>query len=100
MIVSKETRALSRTTDPDTSREAAQTVPVQTAKNAALRCVEQYPFMTAQELERQAGVYNGVIRKRLKSLERDGLIKKVGTNTCSVTGRRAAVYVATSYESK
>jgi ribosomal protein S25 len=100
MIVSKITRALSRTTDPTTSHEAAQTVPVQTAKNAALRCVEQYPFMTARELEKQAGVENGVIRKRLKSLERDGLINNVGTNTCSVTGRRAAVYVATSHKNK
>jgi ribosomal protein S25 len=100
MIVSKETRALSRTTDPATSHEAAQTVPVLTMKKAALRYIENYPFMTARELEKQAGVENGVIRKRLKSLERDGLIKNVGTNVCSVTGRRAGVYVAKTYESK
>jgi ribosomal protein S25 len=100
MIVSKETRALSRTTDPATSHEAAQTVPVLTMKKAALRYIENHPFMTARELEKQAGVENGVIRKRLKSLERDGLINNVGTNTCSVTGRRAAVYVATSHKNK
>tara|TARA_R110000824_G_scaffold11593_8_gene50826 strand:+ start:689 stop:988 length:300 start_codon:yes stop_codon:yes gene_type:complete len=93
MIVSKEIRALSRTTDPNTSHEAAQSVPVQTMKNAALACVKQYPYLTARELERQAGVENGVIRKRLKSLERDGLIEIIGTNICSVTGRRANVYI-------
>tara|TARA_R110000824_G_scaffold129388_2_gene290619 strand:- start:286 stop:657 length:372 start_codon:yes stop_codon:yes gene_type:complete len=84
--------ALHRTTDPETSRAAADAAPVLTMQKLALRYIAQFPFCTARELEKVAGVENGVIRKRLKALERTGRIRMPGTRRCSITGRIANVY--------
>lgn len=93
MIVKDEAAcALYRTSDPETSRAAANAAPVLTMQKLALRYIAQFPFCTARELEKLACVENGVLRKRLKVLERAGTIRMPGTKRCSITGRVANVY--------
>tara|TARA_R110002020_G_scaffold290954_7_gene506383 strand:+ start:4007 stop:4339 length:333 start_codon:yes stop_codon:yes gene_type:complete len=85
---------LYRATDPMTSRLAAETAPVTSMKELALDLIRKYPYSTAREIEYKAGKENGVLRKRLASLERERRVVKRGVGVCKVTGRKASVYEA------
>lgn len=88
---------LFRKTDPDTSREAAEHVVrtgrLKAAQGDALRWVREHPGLTATELAHRVGVFDPrVLNRRLPELERMDLVVRGEPRTCTVTGRRAAVW--------
>jgi len=85
---------LYRQTDRFTSRLAARTVPIKNMKDLAWALIRKYPQSTAREIEVRGGKENGVLRKRLASLEREGRVVKRGVGVCKVTGRKASLYEA------
>ena len=90
---------LFRSTDPATSREAAEhiikTGRLKAAQGDALRWVRQHPGHTATELAHAVGVFDPrVLNRRLPELEQMGLVIRCEARPCRVTGRRAAVWEA------
>lgn len=83
-----------RNSDPPTSHAAAAEL-VDTLANRqafALEWVGNRPGCTAAELERAANCRDGMIRKRLKELERAGSVKPGEPKVCSVTARKCQTW--------
>lgn len=84
--------AMARDSDKETSHQAAEEV---ATKLSGLRAV----FVSRLRQIGRPATANEVaqriesIRKRAKECERLGLIKAVGTKTCTVTGKTATVYL-------
>lgn len=89
-----------RTTDPDTSHEAAATLRANNGaklteyQEFALAAVRSHPGLTAAELERQYDVPDGRIRKRLHELFAAGKIMRGQKRKCRVTGGNAYPWIA------
>lgn len=87
---------LCRSTDPETSREAAA-IMLEPGKQSfmlqvALKVLRENPGSTARELDCFAGFADGSIRKRLRELERRGLAYTEGTRRCRFTGRKVQTW--------
>lgn len=82
---------ISRQGDPDTSRRAEREITQDGTRSkacqAALTLVKMFPGMTSNELENQIGVSDGRVRKRLRELERRGLIRRGEARVSEVTGK-------------
>lgn len=82
---------ISRPTDPETSaraeREITESDERARACAVALALVKKHPGLTANELEAQIGVSDGRVRKRLRDLERAGLVRKGLVRISTVTGK-------------
>ena len=83
---------LSRRTDPETSHEAARSLPLGDRMTFALSILTLRPGSTASELDAATLAPSGTVRKRLNDLRKRGLAKTDGTRTCRVTGKRAQVW--------
>lgn len=87
------TLPLARTTDPQTSKDAAQAMSgspaLGNAQQLALFLVRQCPGLTANALARLAGVDDPrKINRRLRELARLDLIDDYGTHVDPETGRK------------
>ena len=86
-----------RRTDPPESKLAAWQIKVK-AETYRAYFIESLRYLgtaTANEVGRHATpntIEADSIRKRAKELERAGLIRKVGSRACMVTGKTAGVY--------
>ncbi len=81
-----------RSSDPETSKEGAKSVAVESQKGKALRLLKKHPGHTAAEYDRYNGTPQGTIRKRLNDLAIDGLAFCRGTKKCSVSDRKAQIW--------
>lgn len=73
------TVARARTTDPQTSHEAAHFIEVTAAPSQRVRAlgwVKVYPGLTCSEYAAAMELDRAALSKRLPELERDGLIRK------------------------
>ena len=92
-----EPPTIARASDPATSRAGAEHIAPQLGQKAAcMMKVLRFASMTANEAARGCAVtYGGLAetyRKRVKELERAGLIRKQSIRCCDVTGQPATVY--------
>lgn len=90
-----DARLLSRRDDPETSKQAAAKVAAKlnTEREYALACVTGNPGWTSSELEAHYKPHpEGRIRKRLKELERMGLVLKGLDRICRSNGNKAGTY--------
>jgi hypothetical protein len=86
-------RALFRRTDPDTSKEAAESVPVARLENIVYEAIKAAPNgMTADELERSLpGVKLNSISPRIAPLIKKGYIYDTGERRKASSGRSQRV---------
>lgn len=90
--------ALARTTDPQTSHDAAKHAESRLGvyQWEALMACRAHPGYTATEMAKARGWDDPrVINRRLVELERLGKVRVTGARTCSRTGRRAMTWEAT-----
>lgn len=91
-----EPRAMYRTTDPATSREAANHVDrTGKAKSQRLAClteVKRCPGQTAAEIAHQLGLERHAPSRRLPQLEEQGLVEKGPPRTCKIQGTRSVTW--------
>ncbi len=93
-------RTHARTNDPSTSHEAAKHIAssgsLGKVQRQVLDALRRYTFhgcVTGRELAELNGIDGAW--KRLPDLERAGLAERVGTQKCTVTGRKATSWKAT-----
>ena len=96
------TNPISRTSDPDTSAEAAHAVTAsgKRSRNAeiVLALVKQYPGCTAVELQRKPGheLDRHEVSRRLADLATRGYVYKGAQRACQVNGTQMVVWFATT----
>lgn len=82
--------ALSRSTDPHTSREAAEKVTTSGTASAqretCLRAVREEPGLTAAEIAARCGLERHVPSRRLPELRKAGLVRNGAARECRVMG--------------
>jgi DNA-binding transcriptional ArsR family regulator len=92
LFTALDTMPAARSSDPATSHEAARELDRsgerRRAAMRALQAVRDHPGLTANELELVCGVTDGSIRKRLKELERMGLVRRGEVRVSGVSGKR------------
>ena len=87
--------ALARTTDPQTSHDAAKHAERRLGlyQWEALQSCRAHPGCTASEMARARGWDDPrVINRRLAELARAGMVRAGEPRTCAVTGRRAMTW--------
>lgn len=90
------TQAHARKTDPISSHEAAQS-------NAAIRHIQVYEVvkqlgdqqLTTAEVARKADLDRHLVAKRMPDAEDKGFVRRAGFRECTVSGRKALVWVRT-----
>ena len=90
-------KQLARTTDPETSHDAARAIlpALGTMQAETLAAVRRWPDRTVTELAQLTEHGDPrVINRRVSELAADGRIVASGERTCSVTGRRARTWWA------
>jgi predicted HTH transcriptional regulator len=91
-------RLLARRTDPMTSKEAAtavsSTAQIGNLQRAALALVREHPGLTANDYARlfQNATDSRTIPRRLRELERKGLLRVNGSGVDPVTGKRGLLW--------
>ncbi len=85
---------LSRSGDPDTSRDGAEYIKVKLgeAMQFAYDQLRANPGSTASELDHGTGYTDGTVRKRLNDLHKVGLAFRSGKRRCGITGRMAYLW--------
>jgi hypothetical protein len=90
-----DAKRLARTNDPDTSHEAAKNTvesgQFESQCRQTLALVKQFPDCSATELGRMVMFKP---RRRLRVLERQGLVKVVGKRKCRKTGIKVMIWRA------
>ena len=81
--------ALSRTTDPITSHEAAARVDVQTQCERVLGALKRYPGSTSKELADKGDLNRYMVARRLPDLLQQGLARKGTPRSCNIGMGRA-----------
>ncbi len=79
---------LARTTDPETSHEAARTVSTEALKGRLLGLITLQPGLTRGHYEEISGIAGYALSKRLSDLVGDGLVVYEGTLESPVSGRQ------------
>jgi hypothetical protein len=91
-----EARKLARSTDPETSHEAAREhvrSGAQAAQKATvLEALRRLGRVTSAELAQAAGLDRYMVARRLPDLSRDGRAAQDGERECRVTGRKAVTW--------
>jgi len=89
-----DAKALSRRTDPATSKAAAVAVlpRIGDLQAKVLEVVRANPGRTRNELAAVMGWHPSEVSKRLPELERVGLVRRGAERDCNVTGRSCAVW--------
>jgi DNA-binding MarR family transcriptional regulator len=84
-------RGLTRRTDPETSRIAAERLRASGAlgrqAEAVLAAVTRWPGSTAVELARHAQLDRYAVSRRLPELQRQGRVRRGPPRECTVNGR-------------
>lgn len=91
---------LHRTCDPQTSVDAAETLPLGECQSIALRAARHLCHengdATANEIGRIGSFWSGhnaeTIRKRVHELVRRGELRCVGTRRCTMTGKNSKCF--------
>lgn len=89
---------LARTTDPETSHEAAEFIvpKVNRLQTWAAMCVRERPGLTSAELAREyCPLDPRRIGRRLAECERFGMVRRGEARKCTVSGRNAATWYPT-----
>ena len=99
MMIGDAEKSMSRKSHPPTSKEAAKHLvesgELATRQAEAMETLRMMPGLTAAELEQMAGVKcDGVIRKRLAELRKQGLARNGEDRPCRVTGEKAQTWYA------
>jgi len=92
-------KRLRRTTDPDTSADAARHITGRLGdiQRWVLNIVKEWPGCTASELADAKGVGDiRQINRRLPELEALGRVRRGEARDCQITGRKAATWFPTS----
>jgi len=88
-------KPLSRSTDPETSHDAAWHVVKRLGEiqRWVLKIVEEWPGSTASELADAKGIGDPrQINRRLPELEEQGRVRRGEARECQITGRKAATW--------
>lgn len=90
--------AKARSTDPDTSHQAAQRVErtgtAHDQRSICLRIVTSAPGLTAAEIAQRAGLERHVPSRRLPELRDAGLVRNGEARLCAVMGTKAMTWWA------
>lgn len=91
-----EEKALTRSTDPDTSHMAAERVDVQKSEKPVLDCLlANYPLaMTAVEISLAIKVDKWTVSPRLKPLEEKGKVERYGKKVAINSNGRTSQQIA------
>ena len=85
-------KALARKTDPETSKQAASTVPVSKLENVVYEAIKASPRgLTTDEIEVITGLRPGSITPRIAPLIRKGYIKDSGERRTARSGKAQRV---------
>ena len=85
-------RALFRKTDPDTSFEAAATVPVERMEKIVYEAIKGAPDgLTSEQIEKVTGLRSGSVTPRIAPLIRKGYIEATGERRKASSGRSQRV---------
>lgn len=89
----RQEATIARTTDPQTSQDAADEIQ---PKLVGLRAefVRRLKELGRPATANEVAAGDESIRKRAVECVRIGYVVEMGTKTCSVTGKRATVYLA------
>ena len=92
-MCSSDLKALFRKTDPDTSKEAAESVPVQRLEKLVYEAIKAAPNgLTAEEIEKSIpGVKLNSITPRIAPLIKKGYIEDSGERRRASSGRSQRV---------
>ncbi len=92
---------VARTSDPDTSHEAAEAVTRDGSRHrqlvAVLEAVQKAPGLTSAELARDARLDRYIVARRLPELEKLGKVKRGAAKLCSASpkpGLKAITWTA------
>lgn len=90
--------AISRTSDDETSHEAAEKLNRSgrrdTQKGIVLTALRAHPGSTASEIGSRSHLGQHVVARRLPDLLRDQLVYKTEARECRITGNRARTWRA------
>jgi uncharacterized membrane protein len=89
-------RKLARKSHPVESHEAAAKVAISISdmEEDALQVVKDHPGCTGNELNAFAGATRGEVSKRLAGLMKKGLVEKLESRKCELTGMTCATWRA------